>query len=69
MTSKPETIIKQIEELPPIYSKMILKFKDWLIDEEDSSFANAGNYLRVLNLFCKDLGNKELKDVTKEMLS
>jgi len=49
--TKPETVIKQIEELPEIHSKPLLQFKDWLIDEEDSMLSNATNYLRVLKLF------------------
>jgi len=56
VTTKPETIIRQIEELPKIQRLPLLQFKDWLIEEEDSSMTNVGNYLRVLKLFFgKDL--------------
>ena len=66
LTTKPETVIKQIEELPKIHSTSLLQFKDWLIDDEDSMLSNAANYLRVLKLFSFDLGTKEFKDITKE---
>lgn len=66
LTTKPETVIKQIEELPEIHSKPLLQFKDWLIDEEDSMLSNAANYLRVLKLFCLNLDEKEIRDVTRE---
>ncbi|MDH3313064.1 MAG: site-specific integrase [Nitrosopumilus sp.] len=65
MTTKPETVIKQIERLPEIHSRPLLQFKDWLVDE-DSMLSNAANYLRVLKLFSFDLGKKEFKDVTRE---
>jgi len=39
LTTKPETIIKQITEFPEIYSKPLLQFQDWLIGE-DSSLTN-----------------------------
>ena len=57
MTTKPETVIKQIEELPKIQRLPLLQFKDWLLEEEDSSMTNVGNYLRVLKLFSIELGN------------
>ena len=66
MTTKPETVIRQIEGLPKIHSKPLLQFKDWLVDDEDSMLSNAGNYLRVLKLFSFDLGKKEFKDITRE---
>ncbi|MEX2192509.1 MAG: hypothetical protein WD717_03920 [Nitrosarchaeum sp.] len=66
MTTKPETVIKQIEELPEIHSRPLLQFKDWLVDEEDSMLTNAANYLRVLKLFSFDFGEKDFRDVTKE---
>jgi len=51
VTTKPETVIRQIEELPKIQRLPLLQFKDWLIEDEDSSMTNVGNYLRVLKLF------------------
>ncbi len=66
MTTKPETVIRQIEELPKIHSKPLLQFKDWLVDDEDSMLSNAANYLRVLKLFSFHLGNKEFKNITRE---
>jgi len=66
LTTKPETVIKQIEELPEIHSKPLLQFKDWLIDDEDSSLTNAANYLRVLKLFSFELGEKDFRDITRE---
>jgi len=66
VTTKPETVIKQIEELPEIHRRPLLQFKDWLVDDEDSMLSNAANYLRVLKLFSFDLGKKEFKDVTRE---
>ena len=66
MTTKPETVIKQIEELPKIQRLPLLQFKDWLIEEEDSSMTNVGNYLRVLKLFSIELGNKEFKNISRE---
>ena len=65
-TTKPETVIKQIEELHEIHSKPLLQFKDWLVDDEDSMLSNAANYLRVLKLFSLDLGEKDFKKVTRE---
>ena len=47
MTTKPETVIKQIEELPKIQRLPLFQFKDWLIEEEDSSMTNVGNYLAI----------------------
>jgi len=66
LTTKPETIIKQVGELSEIHSKLLLQFKDWLIDEEDSMLSNAANYLRVLKLFSNELGEKDFKKVTRE---
>jgi len=66
VTTKPETVIKQIEELPKIQRLPLLQFKDWLIEEEDSSMTNVGNYLRVLKLFSIELGNKEFKNISRE---
>jgi hypothetical protein len=66
VTTKPETIIKQIEELPKIQRLPLLQFKDWLIEEEDSSMTNVGNYLRVLKLFSIELGEKEFKNISRE---
>ena len=51
LTTKPETIIRQIGELPKIHNKPLLQFKDWLVDDEDSMLSNASNYLKVLKLF------------------
>ncbi len=66
MTTKPETVIKQIEELPKIQCLPLIQFKDWLVEEEDSSMTNVGNYLRVLKLFSIELGNKEFKNISRE---
>lgn len=44
----------------------LLQFKDWLIEEEDSSDSNAANYLRVLKLFCNSIGKKNLKEITRQ---
>ena len=61
MTTKPETVFKQIEELPKIHSIPPLEFKDWLLDDEGSMPSNAANYLRVLKLFSIAIGNKDFK--------
>ena len=66
MTSKPETIIQQIKELSKDHSELLIEFKDWLTDEENSSLCNATNYLRVLKLFSEHIGLKDLKKITKE---
>jgi len=67
MTSKPQTILKQIQELEnPSHSKSFLDFYEWLIDEEDSSIRNATNYLTVLRLFSVDNASENLDDITKE---
>jgi len=66
VTTKPETVIRQIEELPKIQSRSLIQFKDWLIEDEDSSLANASNYLRVLKLFSFELGEKDFKAVSRE---
>lgn len=66
LTTKPETIIKQIGELSEIHSEPLLQFKDWLMDDEDSMLTNAANYLLVLKLFSLDIGDKNFKDVTRE---
>jgi hypothetical protein len=66
VTTKPETVIRQIEELPKIQRLPLLQFKDWLIEDEDSSLANVANYLRVLKLFSFELGEKEFKGVSRE---
>jgi hypothetical protein len=36
-----------------------------LIEDENSSLANVGNYLRVLKMFSLDLGDKEFRDVSR----
>jgi len=64
LTTKPETVIRQIEELPEIHSRPLLQFKDWLVDEEDSMLSNVANYLRVLKLFSIELGKKSSKQIT-----
>jgi len=66
LTTKPETIVRQIEGLSKNHSVPLLRFKDWLVEEEDSSLANATNYLRVLKLFSNDIREKEFKDITRE---
>jgi len=47
LTTKPETVFKQIGELPAIHSKPLLQFKDWLVDEEDSMLSNAAAIART----------------------
>ena len=66
MTTKPETVIQKVGELPKNHSIPLLQFKDWLVDEEDSMLSNAANYLRVLKLFSGHIGEKNFKDVTRE---
>ncbi len=66
MTTKPETIIRQITNLSEAHKKVLLQFKDFLVDEEDSTLTNASNYLRVLKLYSRDIGNKDFKDVTRD---
>lgn len=67
MTSKPETILKQIEELSNSnHSKSFLEFYNWLIDDEDSSVRNAINYLMILRLFSVEISGKDLNNITKD---
>ncbi|WP_316506420.1 hypothetical protein [Nitrosopumilus sp.] len=69
LATKPETIIRQVGELPKNHSVPLLEFKDWLIDEEDSMLSNAANYLRVLKLFSNHIGSDiDFKDVTREQV-
>ena len=68
MTTKPETVFRQIAELPKNHSIPLLQFKDWLLDEEDSMPSNAANYLRVLKLFSPSRGNKDFRDRTRERI-
>ena len=66
MTSKPETVIKQIENLEnKVHSKTFLDFYNWLTDDQDSSPRNATTYLKILRMFSIDLGTKKLDDITK----
>ena len=70
MTSKPQTILKQIKELEnQSHSRSFLEFYEWLIDEEDSSIRNAINYLMVLRLFSVENSSKSLSDITKENIT
>ena len=66
MTTKPETVFKQIEELPRNHSIPLMEFKDWLLDDEDSRASNTANYPLVLKLFSHEIGNKPFRDSTRE---
>ena len=67
MTSKPETVLKQIENLEnKEHSKTFLEFYNWLTDDQDSSARNASSYLKILRMFSIDLGTKSLDKITKE---
>ena len=67
MTSKPETVLLQIEQLEnQDHSKLFLQFYHWLTDDEDSSVRNATNYMMILRLFSVEIAKKDLKDVTKD---
>ena len=47
MPSKPETVLKKIGLLPSHQLQLCLKFKDWLVDENDNTERNWINYLRT----------------------
>ncbi len=66
MVSKPETTYQEVKSLHKPHSKLILAFRDWLIDDEDSSVRNTCNYLRVLILFSKFLKKKNISKVKKD---
>ena len=67
MTSKPETVLKQVNELDnENHRKSFLQFYNWLIDDEDRSIRNATNYLMILRLFSKKISNKDLHNINKE---
>ena len=67
LTSKPETVLKQIEQLEnKEHSKTFLEFYNWLVDDQDSSERNASAYLKILRMFFMDLGTKSLDKITKE---
>ena len=67
MTSKPETVLKQIEGLPcKAHSEKFIEFYNWLIDEEDSKPTNGITYLKTLRPFSLHNIKVELEDVSKE---
>lgn len=67
MTSKPETVIKQIENLEnKTHSETFLKFYRWLTEEQDSSSRNATTYLKILRMFSIDIEDKHLDSILKE---
>ena len=54
MPTKPETLLKKIDLLPSHQVQLCLKFKDWLVEENDNTERNWINYLKkIYNLFLK----------------
>ena len=69
MTSKPETVLKQIEQLDcKDHSKIFLEFYDWLTEDQDNSARNASTYLKILRMFSISVGNKDLGKSSKMTL-
>jgi len=67
MTSKPETVLKQIERLEnQEHSEIFLEFYDCLTEDQDSTPRNASTYLKILRMFSIGIGSKKLEEVTKE---
>jgi len=66
MPTTHEKILQKTEKLPEYNKILLLEFDSWLLNHENNSFRNATNYLKVLELFCRYLGEKKLKDVTEE---
>ncbi|HUT06801.1 MAG TPA: hypothetical protein VMW74_08975, partial [Nitrosopumilaceae archaeon] len=66
MPSKPETVLKKIDSLPSYQLKLCLKFKEWLVEENDNTERNWINYLKILNLFAGQLGNRKFEDIKRE---
>ena len=67
MTSKPETVIKQIEVLEnKTHSEIFMDFYIWLTEEQDSSTRNASTYLKILRMFSMHVGQKPINSISKE---
>ena len=66
MPSKPETVLKKIDQLPNHQSSQCREFRDYLLYENDNSERNCINYLKIINLFAGHIGDKKFKDVTRE---
>lgn len=67
MTSKPETVIKQIQTLEnKIHSEVFLEFFRWLTEEQNSGTRNAITYLKILKMFSNHIGKQNLDSISKE---
>ena len=67
MTSKSETVLRQIHELDnKSHSESFQQFYAWLTEDEDSSIRNATNNLMILRLFSVEISNKSLQDGTRQ---
>ena len=67
MTSKPETVIKQIQNLEnKTHSEIFLEFYRWLTEEQESSERNATTYLKILRMFSIHIGKTSIDSITKE---
>ena len=66
MPSNPETVLKKIDLLPDHQAELCLRFRDFLLEENDSSERNCINYLKIINMFAIHIGNKKFEDVTRD---
>ncbi|MDH3192495.1 MAG: hypothetical protein OEM18_07405 [Nitrosopumilus sp.] len=67
MTSKPETVLKQIRTLEnKEHCNTFLEFYTWLTEDKDSTATNACTYLKILHMFSIDLDKKKLEEITQE---
>ncbi len=66
MTSKPQSVLRQIRNLEnKQHSKTFLEFYDWLTEDQDSSPRNAIAYLKVLRMMSIHIGKKKLDKISK----
>lgn len=67
MTPKPETVIKQIQNLEnKTHSEIFLEFYRWLTEEQNSSARNATTYLKILRMFSIHIEKTSIDSITKE---
>ena len=67
MTSKTQTVIRQIQTLEnKNHKETFLEFYRWLTQEQNSSERNAITYLKILRMFSMGIGDKALDSISKE---
>jgi integrase len=58
--------MKRIDCLPSHQRELCVRFRDWLVEENDNSERNWINYFKIISMFSEHIGNKRFQDVTKE---